>query len=129
MPKTDLGADRLVLGIVFSRAGRAAPESDLGFRCAASLVQITFARSQPTPWPRTPEQVGERAEQLFAQWGEDDGSGLERLRRTLLAISLISSSFGTDNIEQDNPIIDVPEPGERFRDPEFQYIEEAEQAR
>lgn len=96
---------------------------DATLRIAYVVFPRSFTRFQPAPWPQTPEQVMERAGQLLADWGQDDGGGIERLKRTLLAISLVSSTYGTGNVEQDNPTIDVPEPGERFRDPELQYHE------
>lgn len=96
---------------------------DATLRIAYVVFPRSFTRFQSAPWPQTPEQVMERAGQLFAAWGEDDGGGIERLKRTLLAISLVSSTYGTGSIEQNNPTIDVPEPGERFRDPELQYHE------
>ncbi len=96
---------------------------DATLRIAYVVFPRSFTRFQSAPWPQTPEQVMERARQLFEAWGEDDGSGIERLKRTLLAIRLVSANYGTGNVEQDNPTIDVPEPGERFRDPELQYHE------
>ena len=97
---------------------------DATLRNAYVVFPRSFTKFASAPWSQKPEQVLERAGQLFAEWGEDDGGGIERLKRTLLAISLVSSNYGTGNIEEENPTIDVPEPGERFRDPELQYREE-----
>ena len=97
---------------------------DATLRIAYVVFPRSFTKFASAPWPQKPEQVLERAGQLFGEWGEDDGGGIERLKRTLLAISLVSSNYGTGNIEEENPTIDVPEPGERFRDPELQYREE-----
>jgi len=94
---------------------------DRSLRIAYMIFPTSFTRWQAQPWPQTPEQVVERALSLFEEWGAADGGGLTCLKSTLLDIQTRSASFGSEHLD---PTIDVPLPGERFRDPELHYREE-----
>lgn len=94
---------------------------DHTLRIAYLVFPTSYTRWQAAPWPQTPAQVMERAKTLFEEWGQADGDGLNRFKNSLQDIQELSASFGLDD---EDPTIDVPEPGDRFRDPELHYQEE-----
>ena len=94
---------------------------DRSLRIAYMIFPTSFTRWQAQPWPQTPEQVVERALSLFEEWGAADGGGLSSLKNTLQDLQARSASYGSEQVD---PTIDVPLPGERFRDPELQYRED-----